>query len=251
MNPATTAPTGAGAASSLRSSYRAAAVMLGYLLAVKLGLLIAAASGAGFRSPSQAKVFEWWFIGALALIGAGAIWLNHWVHLPGVWDPAIPRARRLTQPVLLGLAFGGAAIAMDVATGWSRMLAATMHLPSIHIPFPSSLLIYPGGAIIVDVLYYLVPITVILGMVRLVSRWMGPPPAILYWVVGAAAAWIEPWTQRMVQSEHPGMTVALFVQGYGLNLLQVGCYRRAGFGAAVVLRIAFYLVWHVLYGALQ
>ena len=38
-------------------------------------------------------------------------------------------------------------------------VAARGHdLPSIHIPFPASLLIYPGGAIIVCVLYYLVPI---------------------------------------------------------------------------------------------
>ena len=49
----------------------------------------------------------------------------------------------------------------------------------------------------------------------------------------------------------PGHAAARWVefgQDYLLNLVQVWSYRRAGWVSAVVLRVAFYLVWHVLWG---
>ena len=48
------------------------------------------------------------------------------------------------------VALGSVAVGIDAATGWSAALAAQLEVPSINIPWPNSLLIYPGGAIIVD-----------------------------------------------------------------------------------------------------
>lgn len=45
-----------------------------------------------------------------------------------------------------------------------------------------------------------------------------------------------------------GVVAAFFAQDLLANLAQVGFFRRAGFGAAVAFRVAFYLVWHVGYG---
>lgn len=44
------------------------------------------------------------------------------------------------------------------------------------------------------------------------------------------------------------MVAVFFAQDLVANLGQVALFRRAGFGATVVFRFAFYLVWHVLYG---
>jgi hypothetical protein len=39
----------------------------------------------------------------------------------------------------------------------------------------------------------------------------------------------------------------VFVQDYALNLGQATLFRKYGFLAAIVMRVAFYLVWHILY----
>jgi hypothetical protein len=234
--------------SSIGRSYRAGLVLFGYLGFVKVVLLVASAASPGFRSPAQAGVFAWWFLGALLVAGAISIWLNHWVELCPLWDPAVPLADRLGWPILLGLVLGVMSIAVDLGTGWTKASAAQMGIPSIHIPWPNSLLIYPGGAVIVDVLYYLIPIPLLLALMKLIGRWSGPPPAAAFWAVGALAAAIEPVTQMSTVPGHPMARLVEFGQDYLLNLVQVWSYRRAGWVSAVVLRVAFYLVWHVLWG---
>jgi hypothetical protein len=233
---------------SLRRSYRAGWLLFAYLVFVKLVLLVAASASPGFRSPSQAGVFAWWFLGALLVSGALAIWLNHWVELEPLWSPTIPLGERLTQPILLGLVLGSMSIGVDVLTGWAKASAAQVGVPSIHIPWPNSLLIYPGGAIIFDVLYYLVPITLLLAIVKVARRWDGTPPAAFFWPIGVLAALIEPVTQMGAIPGHPMARSVTFAQDFLLNLVQVWTYRRAGWVSAVVLRVAFYMVWHVLWG---
>jgi hypothetical protein len=233
---------------SLRQSYRAALVLFGYLVLVKVVLTVAAASSPGFRSPSQTAVFAWPALGILFVLGAGAIWLNHRVELHPLWDPAIPLARRLTQPALVGILLGCLSVTVDYVTGWAAASAQKMGVPSIHIPWPNSLLIYPGGAIIVNTIYYLIPIPLICGLVKLVTKRSGPPSAPVFWTAGVIAALIEPATQVSAVPGHPMMTYAFFGQGFLENLAQVWAYRRAGWVSSVVLRIAFYLVWHVLWG---
>ena len=41
---------------------------------------------------------------------------------------------------------------------------------------------------------------------------------------------------------------AVFAQDYALNFAQAWFFRKRGFLAAIVVRVAFYLVWHVLWG---
>jgi len=38
------------------------------------------------------------------------------------------------------------------------------------------------------------------------------------------------------------------VSDYALNLAQVSLFRRGGFFATVLLRVSFYLIWHVVWG---
>ena len=49
----------------------------------------------------------------------------------------------------------------------------------------------------------------------------------------------------------PGLAVVFITQDYVFNLAQVATFRRAGFAATVLLRVAMYLVWHIPYGLAQ
>ncbi len=235
----------------LRASLRAFLVIMAYPVLVKLTITALSTASPGFRSPSQMAVFAWPALAIFLATGSIGTLLTHAIRLPGTWSGAVPLRERLWLPTLAGLAMGVASIGIDRITGWTAISAAAMGIPSIHIAWPQSLLIYPGGAVIVNIIYYLVPIPL---LVWLVTRWIRSPAQFnaVFWTVGALAALVEPVTQGMGNglSTSPGTVLVFGVQDYVANILQVWAFKRAGFGASVVFRVAFYLVWHVLYGFL-
>jgi len=196
-------------------SYLPLAIMILYLVAVRLTI---ARNPDMFRSAAQAAVFTWPMLAIVAAVGLGGTWIARRTdRFPEMWDRRVSMVWRLWTPALLGLVLGGVAILVDRATHWTTLAAQQMKLPSIHIDAPASFLIYPGGAIIVSIL----------------------------------CALIEPCTQDL--NMHGGllMTVAVFADDYLLNIGQVFLFRRAGFVAAVLLRVAFYVVWHMIWPAMS
>jgi hypothetical protein len=63
-------------------------------------------------------------------------------------------------------------------------------------------------------------------------------------------SFIEPVLQDLLNVRPETLVLALtqFVPDYGLNIGQAAFFRRYGFLSAIVMRVAFYLVWHVAYG---
>jgi hypothetical protein len=232
-----------------RELRRSAAVylgLMGYLALVKVA--ITWLLPAGFRAPAQAEVFAWPAIAFLTAAGLAGVALADRAGLPGLWDARVSTRDRLLLPWVIGIVLGLEAVAVDVATGWAAMAAREIGEPSIHIPFPASALIYPGGAVIVDVVYYLLPIPLLLWVVgRLALRGRWEPQ--VFWTVGVLAALVEPATQWFGLPGHALLAAGLFASDFVLNLAQVYAFRRWGFLAAVVLRTSFYLVWHVAWGA--
>lgn len=230
-------------AGELGRSYAVYLGLMGYLALVKLVLTFFVP--AGFRAPAQAAVFAWPMIAALTVAGAAGVWFSERVGLPGLWDRRVTARDRLLVPYLAGIALGLVAIAIDLATGWAALVARALEIPSIHIPFPASALIYPGGAVIVNVIYYLVPIPLLCWIAGKAARGRREPR--VFWTVGVMAALIEPLTQDLSVPGGAGVWAAVFASDLLLNLAQVYAFRRAGFLAAVVLRVTFYVVWHVLW----
>jgi hypothetical protein len=200
-----------------------------------------------FRSTAQAAVFAWTMIGALILLGLGGLWLARRIGLPGFWNPDLPASRKWLLPVLLGVGFGILAIGIDVLTGWTDAIEKKLGIPSIHIDFPASLLIYPGGAVIVNVIYYLIPIPLLVWLVSgllLRGRFREP----VFWCAAALAAAVEPLTQDLSDPGPAWVMLLVLLSDYALNVAQVALFRRGGFFATVLLRVSFYLVWHVVWG---
>lgn len=109
---------------------------------------------------------------------AGLLGLFFWnlTSLPGLWDRDLGIARKALVPLALGAALGAIDIAADMQTHLSRLVAAQMHLPTIHIAFPLSIPIYFGGAILVTILYYFVLLRRSIGWSPSVSRAMNGSP---------------------------------------------------------------------------
>jgi len=218
-----------------RLSYVPLALLLLYLVAVRLTI---ARNPDMFRSAAQAAVFTWPMLGVVAAVGLGGTWVaRHTQRFPEMWDRRTSLAWRLWVPIVLGLVLGVVAILVDRATHWTTLAAQQMKLPSIHIEPPASYLIYPGGAIIVSILYF----ALLVPLFTWIFRGRG------FWLIAAIVALIEPCTQDLNMTGGLAMTIAVFAEDYVLNLGQVFLFYRAGFVAAVLLRIVFYIVWHMVW----
>jgi hypothetical protein len=227
----------------LSRSLRVFLCLMAYLVLAKLALT---AFPGVFRSPVQAKVFDWPLLALWTVLGSVGVWLSERTGFPPAWVKGSARSRLLI-PSLWGIGFGVLAIATDLASGWTKAVAGKLGQPSIHIPFPASLLIYPGGAIIVEVVYRLCAIPTLLWLISTLPL-RGRRQEPIFWALAALTSLAEPLGDLGLRDLGWPTMASVFAQDYALNFAQAWLFRRHGFLAAIVLRVAFYFVWHVLWG---
>jgi hypothetical protein len=126
-------------------------------------------------------------------------------------------------------------------------IAAAANVFSLNVPFPESILFYSGGAIVVETLFRLVLLTLPLWLVAtVIPRTRGK--AQLFWAVAAVMSLLEPAGQMSLVVGHPDVMLVMGAAMYILNILEAYLFWRYGFLAALVNRLAFYAVWHVVGG---
>ena len=235
---------------SLKNSLLAYACLMVYLGFVKVVISFVPAV---FRSTAQAKVFAWPAITIFTVIGILGVILADRTGFASAWGNHPSAKRRFLVPTLWGLGLGVLAITTDAVTGWTKIVAAQMHLPSIHIDWPASLLIYPGGAIIVEVIYRIFPVPVLLWLVSSVIL-RGRSQERVFWILAVLTSLLEPLSQDLSgildRPEQFAFTV-VFVEDFALNFVQASIFRRLGFLSAIWVRVVFYLLWHVLWPAVS
>jgi hypothetical protein len=203
-----------------------------------------------FRSPAQAAVFAWPALAVWTALGGVGIYLADRTGFPPPWGEPGSNARRLWLPTVLGFALGIVAIVTERLTLWTEIVAAKMNLPSIHIAWPASVLIYPGGAIIVEVAYRIFLVPLLLWLISNVIL-QGRRQEQVFWALAVITSLIEPASQDLhavIAGPSRMAFASVFAEDYALNFLQAWLFRRYGFLSAILLRVAFYLVWHVLWG---
>jgi hypothetical protein len=232
----------------LRVSIVVYLVLMAYLAMVKLALTFMPNV---FRSPAQAAVFAWPAIALFTVLGVVGVYLADRTGFPpALGATADENAKRVWLPSELGIGLGAIAIVTEQATHWTQIVAAKMHLPSIHIAWPASLLIYPGGAVIVEVVYRIFLVPLLLWLISSVIL-RGRQQERVFWVLAVITALLEPLSQDLhavIAGPSRGAFAAVFVEDFVLNILQAWLFRRQGFLSAILLRVVFYLVWHVLWG---
>ena len=201
------------------------------------------------RSVAQASVFSWTALAIIGVMGLLGVFFLNLTNLRGFWDADLNLRQKITAPLIVGLILGAALAASDIFTGWSGIMAAQMHLLTIHIAFPLSVPIYFGGAILVTILYFLIilPFADWLIAIKLLK---GKAEPMVFWLAATPLALIEPLTQGDFTAI-PGWgwtAVPNAVCDVLVNFAQVAFMRSSGFIAAVAVRVGFYAIWHVVYG---
>ncbi|MFO7658373.1 MAG: hypothetical protein R6W78_15045 [Bacteroidales bacterium] len=197
---------------------------------------------------SQKALFSWRAIGIIGLLGLVSVYLLNLTGLKKLWDADVSIKNKIFIPFATGLLLGLIQSVYDFFTGASKEIVASMGLGDMHIAFPFSIPLYFGGAIIVSIIYYLIPITIVVYLVS-TKLLKGKAEGTVFWSVGILIALFEPLT-------NPGLSV---IQQVGIvaiplsisvlifNLTTILFIRRFGFIAALFLRLGHYAIWHILY----
>jgi hypothetical protein len=247
--PSLTQPTSGVAYQRPSPVARSALVWLGAVGVLALVNLFINFVGAGLERDPRAQLFAWPVIVGFGLAGLVGVWLSDRTGFPSAWDPRVSDRQRLLYPIAMGLLIGVLMAALDTLTHGTRIFAEIYGLERFNAPFPGSPLFYTGGAILVEVIYRLVPIPLLLWLISILAL-RGRAQTQVFWVLAVLTSLFEPVTQLLDAIERGLLPLALAqgVPGFALNLSQAVFFRRYGFLAAILARVGMYLVWHVAYG---
>jgi hypothetical protein len=220
---------------------------------ITFGLLVATLVGAklyfldhpaDFPLESQASAFEWRLLLTVASCGLFGLLLAPYARFPDMWDRTVKYRHRLFVPLVWGVVYALVTVVRDLPN------------PSTdHLYYPASIPLYAFGAVFLEILLRLFGVTLITWLIGEVFL-MGHLRNAAFWIANVATSLYEPlphvWEdlQRVEQPVQLPVTLVnwAFQPLFLSNLLTGYLYRRFGFLSAVLFRLSFYAVWHVVYG---
>ena len=176
----------------------------------------------------------------------------HHTGFPAAWDSTIPLSGRLWLPVLTGLGLGIVAVISDLIAQSSVILAQVLG-SQFNVAFPGSVFASVGGSVIWEAFFLIIPLPILLWIIsNVVLRGRGQTQT--FWVLAVISALSEPALQggglMVIANGAIGIPAfaAYVVQGFALNFAAAVYFRWYGLLAAVLVRLAYYVIWHVGYG---
>lgn len=219
------------------------------LLIAYLGLaaiLVTSVFPVQFIDRSQSGFFETQGIIAIGVMGLIGVWLSMRTGFPDAWDARISNTQRLIIPIIAGLLLGSLFLATDLITNMSQLQQEHLNMQSTDVPFPASIFVYSAAAIFVEVVYRLLTIPLLLALVSIFIRNQGAREKV-FWALAILTSLIEPLTNTAAsQYLTPLALTFVLVQAFAANFLQAVFFRKYGFLAAILLRVAFYIPFHVI-----
>ena len=219
-------------------------IFLGMMGFVVLAKILLALIPTPFTNSSQTAVFTWPAIVVFAAAGLLGVLLSQRIGLPAFWEGRNALWQRLGLPIVIGIILGAVILVLQITTHFNDVSLHETGVKSVDIPLPTALYVYPAAAVLVEILYRLLPVPLLVwGIGNVILR--GRFHTAVFWVVAALVATLEPLSQSVVFLHHPEILIPLSAFIYGVNLVGMWLFWRYGFVAALLLRIGFYLVWHL------
>jgi hypothetical protein len=123
---------------------------------------------------------------------------------------------------------------------------------NINVPFPQSLLFYPAMAFVAEMVFHILPLSVLLVFTARAVAWLRAGPVI--WSCILLVSLIEPLFQVAWASSTaplPGAAALVGVHVLVFNLLQLYVFRRYDLVSMYAFRLIYYLHWHIVWGYLR
>jgi len=208
-------------------------------------LAFAAVLAVGALSAWQASVFQPYFgsvspplavLVAVVVGGACLAPLRASGFRPSV-GPLTGRGALVAAATAVG--FAAAVTIADVLGGFPR---------DMNVAAPASLLFYPAMALVAEVSFHLVPLTILLSL--LPPGW--PEPDRRLWVCIGVVALLEPAFQlrhALADGRVSAFEAYTAVHVFAFDLAQLLIFRRYDFLSMYLVRLIYYGWWHILWGA--
>lgn len=178
----------------------------------------------------------------LVALGFVGIWLAPRTGFADGFDWRVGHGERFGWPLLLGLGFAVADVAVFKLVLHPEPVTSLM--PFMQ-PFPYSVLLFGSGALYVECLYRFLPLPLGMALVGLFWPKYGRSGRV-FWTLALLTSLIEPLEQLITNS--PALMAYSFGTGYAMNLLQAIFFRQYGFLAALFVRLGHYALWHIGFG---
>jgi hypothetical protein len=223
----------------LRRSLAMFACLAGTLILCKL---ILAPVALDYKTEGQRIVFTWPALAAISAYGFLGVYLSWKAGFPPMWNERMQSGRGPIIAAAHGLVVGLAAVALDSI----RPVAEVLGLKSVHIPLPEAIPFYWYGAVVSEIWYHLVPVPLFILVFggkhhRQKAFW-------------AALIILSAWENRRFVT-NPALWNAIEclrnLQTYAANASEIWLFRRYGFLAALLQRLASYSIWHIAWPAIQ
>lgn len=197
--------------------------------------------------PAQAAFFQWIPLAILSALGLVGVVLSERTGFPDALDARVSSLYRYVIPLAVGVGFGAVLVAIDLSSHYTQLVAARHGLTQQYTGFAPMLLAFSAASVIVEVVYRLFPIPLILFLVsNLLLRGRAQSP--IFWALAAISSLLEVLTLLPDSNVIPGLAMPLVViETYVFNFTQATFFRKYGYVAAILLRVGFYFVWHVLH----
>jgi hypothetical protein len=203
-----------------------------------------------FPVKGQTQAFTWPLVGGIVVIGVLGLLAERSLRWPEAFaDPKLER-RGVILATFTGLAYGVLTLAIDqLSVGNGNPLTITAWP---HVPWPWSVPFYTFGTIFLEFLLRLGALCILVWFIHVVllrRRWLMP----VFWVVNCLVALYEILPATMEEAGRGnwlGVATTPVEPLYWTNVFEGWLLLRFGWFAPIVFRLAFYLVWHVIYGGL-
>ncbi|MDH4153312.1 MAG: hypothetical protein OEV01_05945 [Nitrospira sp.] len=132
------------------------------------------------------------------------------------------------------------------------LIDLTVVFPYQHVPPPQSLLFYPTMAYVAEIVFHILPLSIILALLGPLFK--GRDSTKLLWLYLVLASCPEPIFQLGWSSlERPLSWVEVYVglHVFAFNVLELSVFRRYDFVSMYTCRLVYYLYWHVMWGSVR
>jgi hypothetical protein len=118
----------------------------------------------------------------------------------------------------------------------------------LNILFPQSLLFYPAIAYVVEVLFHLLPLSLLLIVLTSIFKKVDQNKVI--WFCILIVALLEPAYQTIGFIEQYPLWTVIYVglHVFLFNVVQLSIFKRYDFISMYSFRLVYYILWHIVWG---
>jgi hypothetical protein len=148
--------------------------------------------------------------------------------------------RGLPYSLAVAIPFALVAILTDLMGGFPR---------DVNIEFPFSLLFYPVIGFVAEIVFHVLPLTLLLFFLRDIAKREIASRTVWACIIGVSL--LEPAYQMALGHSTVLSGTITGLNVYLINVFQLSLFKRYDFASMYSFRLVYYFLWHIVWGYLR